>query len=38
LGAGAGNMTVLSPGSEGQMMRIVSGSPVWSNSLDCGTW
>jgi len=38
LGAGAGNMTVLSPGSEGQMMRIVSGSPVWSNSLDGGTW
>lgn len=38
LGAGAGNMTVLSPGSEGQMMRIVSGSPVWSDALDGGTW
>ena len=38
LGNGVGNMNVLSPGSAGQMLRIVSGSPVWSDSIDGGTW
>ena len=38
LGAGAGNMTVLAPGAEGQNMRIVGGSPVWSDVIDGGTW
>ena len=38
LGAGAGNMTVLAPGAEGQNMRIVGGSPVWSDVIDGSTW
>jgi hypothetical protein len=39
LGNGVGNMNVLSPGaSNGMMLRMVGGSPAWSDSIDGGTW
>jgi len=38
IGAGTADMTVLSAGTNGMVLQVVSGSPAWSNSLDGGTF
>lgn len=38
VGNGIGNMHDLAAGSEGQMLKVISGSLSWSDSMDGGTW
>lgn len=38
VGDGTNDMTVLAVGTEGQMLRVESGAPAWSDALDGGTF